>query len=737
MFHPDEAKQVLALFNFLNGDYVRYYGDIFYDGYPYGLNHLDEYLLRPLLFFLGPEPPETSSLYYYARLLRVAYGMFTIVTVYNLVNWLTRDRIAALIAMFLLAIAPLSVTVTHFATGDIGIDLFTGLCFLFLACYLSNDQKKIWLLASGFAVGAAFSAKYNGLLIGLVPGMVLTLELLHHKNIKKFIIRCIFLLAGTLAGIIIFTPNLLLDFSPATRNISANFQFIKNYRVPAEIFALPWQEKAILSLKNNSLYIISSLGYIACFISIMGLLVAGRQNFRYIFSRQKTIHPQQTLFFSIAAFPLLAIVISLAGKYNVQPFHFSYLQLPLIIIVGYLFYFLRSSKNIFLRSCNLLLLLLLTLEYGHITWKENFFWRTEDNVHYVERLPSSIYKPETFETLPSGHIRSLFVEPPNISVFRNMWLAATGPDSTLWNTIQVAPLPQVPNPVGRQWIFLNGPTFPRNDKIVFIHGDKHGKTITKYLVLPAGKNWPTLGIRCGSYATEASINFGNTIQAIQLEAHQQKILELQPKAWRVSGGEAPGQEKVYIISLKISVPHDDMWITLLATPKEQELFNLFGGGQEGNLAIPAGIPPELENDYINALNHIRYEELTQPRTVYDGWSIPIWGVSIPAGHFKLICDIDSENDDTAFTIELEDARGGVYRQQKQIFTVNKGLQRIEYDFAKTFAPYQCRFIMSSLNGTIQIKSLKLFPDYQKISTDLDNWRATKSKPEWISRFGDK
>lgn len=51
LFHPDEAKQILALFNFLNGDYVRYYGSLFYDGYPYGLNHLDEYLLRPFLFF--------------------------------------------------------------------------------------------------------------------------------------------------------------------------------------------------------------------------------------------------------------------------------------------------------------------------------------------------------------------------------------------------------------------------------------------------------------------------------------------------------------------------------------------------------------------------------------------------------------------------------------------------------------------------------------------------------------
>jgi len=32
IFHPDEAKQILALFNFLSGEYVRYY-QLFPDGH--------------------------------------------------------------------------------------------------------------------------------------------------------------------------------------------------------------------------------------------------------------------------------------------------------------------------------------------------------------------------------------------------------------------------------------------------------------------------------------------------------------------------------------------------------------------------------------------------------------------------------------------------------------------------------------------------------------------------------
>ncbi len=37
-FHPDESKQVMSLFNYLQGRHVHYFDSLFYDGYPYGLN---------------------------------------------------------------------------------------------------------------------------------------------------------------------------------------------------------------------------------------------------------------------------------------------------------------------------------------------------------------------------------------------------------------------------------------------------------------------------------------------------------------------------------------------------------------------------------------------------------------------------------------------------------------------------------------------------------------------------
>ena len=734
IFHPDEAKQVQALFNFLNGDYVRYYGSLFYDGYPYGLNHLDEYILRPLLLFFWPTPPDQHALYPYARLLRVAYGMLTIFISYKLVYRLTEKKSAALLAMLLLAIAPISITVTHFATGDIGVDIFTALCFLCLLFYLEDRYKKTWLVGSGVAVGAAFSAKYNGFFVGMVPAMILCLEFRQDKKIRLFAKNCFILIVGTFLGIILFTPNFLLDFSPTLDNILANFTFIKNYNVPAEILAKPWLEKALLGLKANSIYIITSLGYTLCLSSLLSLLLTGKKYLSEFNSVKKRPHAHTLFLLSLGLFPILSLFLALSGKYVVQPFHFSYLLLPLVIMACVLFSTLYSSKNIFLKTCGLLLVGSTIIEFGLVSWQDNFFWRIEDNVYIEQNLPASIYNREAFYTHRSGPIRSLFVEPSAHSVFRNHKLQAKGPDSHLWNTIKVAPLPQVANPIGNTWIFLNGPSFPRNERMLAIRGGNYGKTINRYLVLPAKQNFPTFGLRCGSYATKAVINFGQASTTVQLDAHQQKTIFLEPKKWRVSKGQSSTEEGVYIIPLEISVPHNDVWLTILTSDKERELFNLFGGGQKNSPSIPEKIPTGLEQEYFSALSRIRYLELLPSWRVAAGKSIPMWEVALPAGRYKLICEIDGLADESEITIELEDARGGLYRGLKQSFQIKSGIQRIEYTFTKPFVPYQSRFVINGVTGTCQMLSFKLFPDYQKLFDDFNGWRTSGIKPDWVSRF---
>lgn len=737
IFHPDEAKQILALFNFLGGDYVRYYGSLFYDGYPYGLNHLDEYLLRPLLFFFGPDTPDQHALYVCARFLRVVYGMVIMGIGYRLVYRLVHDKISALLALLLLALSPLAITVTHFATGDIGVDLFSALCFLFLLLYLDGPRKRTWLFCSGIAVGAAFSAKYNGLLVGMVPAMVLSFELLPDRQLRLFVKRSCLLGAGAVLGAVLFTPNLLLDFKTTLGNMAANLAFIKNYNVPADILAKSWLEKALLGFQANSLYILASLGYTICFSSLAGLLIAARGYLAGVHSSDKQQFNHTIFLLSVALFPVFTFILSLSGKYVVQPFHFSYLLLPLTLVTCVLFSTLRTSKNILLRGCSILLVLFAVVEFGRVSLEDNFFWRLEDNLFIEQNLPPSIYDREAFYTHRSDKIRSLFLEPPGDSVFRNAKYTAKGPDARLWNAIKVAPLPQVANPVGKDWIFINGPTFPRNERMLVISGENYGKTIKRHLVLPADTKIHAFGIRSGSYPTEVSISYGKTDAVVEMDAHQQKTVVLEPQEWRTSGGRKPDEEKVFIIPLQITVPHNDIWLTLLTSEREVELFNLFGGGQDGPLSPPEPIPAALEKEYFSALGRIRYLEDVPSWQVAAGKSIPMWGVALAAGRYRLIAEVDGLTKKSAISIEFEDARGELYRGRKQTFQIHQGIQRIEYSFTKPFVPYQGRFVISGITGTCQMLTFKLFPDYRKIADDVDRWRSSGIKPGWVSRYEKK
>ncbi|GAB4332522.1 MAG: hypothetical protein Kow0089_00410 [Desulfobulbaceae bacterium] len=737
VFHPDEAKQVLALFNFLNGDYVRYYGSLFYDGYPYGLNHLDEYILRPLLFLLGPDVPGHGALYFHARILRVVYGMAVMVTGSFLAARLLRDRWAGLLALFLLGAAPLAVTVSHFATGDIGVDLFTALCLLFLL-RLSETGNRAWLVGAGFAVGAAFSAKYNGALLGLVPGLVLLHSLYRTRKPGRFLVSCLLLGTGVLLGVIVFTPNFLLDFDTTLDNMLANFAFIRDYNVPREILARPWLEKALLGLQRNTPFILSSLGWFLCAAALTGglLCLAPREQEEAGLFEKNEEFSRRGLLLSLALYPVLVLFISLSGKYVVQPFHFSSLILPLTLLACVTLVRLREAGWFPSRLLAPVVALLLVFISGRDALRDNFFWRLEDTLYYEQNLPASLYDREAFYTHRSGPIRSLLLERSGGAVFRNAKLQARGPDWTLWNSLRLAPLPQVPNPVGRHWIFVNGPTFPRNDRMFPIHGEGHGKTVQRYLVLPPDRDWPFIGIRCGSFATEVRIELGGARATVSLAPHEQKTIRLIPDRWRTGGVPDGGTGAVRIVPLSAHVPHNDVWLTILQDTEEKELFTLFGGGQEASPVPPAPVPPELEEPYRDALTRIRYLEQDLSWRVQDGKRIPMWEVALPAGRYLLTAIVDGLTDTAEIGIELEDARGDLHRLPQQRFSIREGIQRIQYAFTKPFVPYQCRFVITSLAGKAQMLHFTLRPDAPRLSADFAAWRDTGRTPSWVAREAD-
>lgn len=162
IYHPDEPKQVVALNNFLNDTYVWYVGNPFYDGYPYGLNHIDEWLLRPVFSMVEMfhnhiipdteyQKPSIHSLYYWARSLRVLYGLIALLLTYFIAKRLFQSRSGRLLSVLFLALSPISIVVAHFASGDIGSDLFSGQCCCSCAFtprkdarYTSSLRQLLW-----------------------------------------------------------------------------------------------------------------------------------------------------------------------------------------------------------------------------------------------------------------------------------------------------------------------------------------------------------------------------------------------------------------------------------------------------------------------------------------------------------------------------------------------------------------------------------------------------------------
>ena len=153
-YHPDSPKQIAAASKFMTGQYIWYTGSWFYDGYPYGLNHVDALLLRPILAvrdgarrLLAPGAEQQKcdfTLYHWIRLLRVFYGMLCALLVYLTCRLLHLGRVPSLFASAVVGLSPLAISVSHTATGDIGVDLFVSLLMLALAFHVDYWDYLGW-----------------------------------------------------------------------------------------------------------------------------------------------------------------------------------------------------------------------------------------------------------------------------------------------------------------------------------------------------------------------------------------------------------------------------------------------------------------------------------------------------------------------------------------------------------------------------------------------------------------
>ena len=83
--------------------------------------------------------------------------------------------------------------------------------------------------------------------------------------------------------------------------------------------------------------------------------------------------------FAICMYPWIVIALALAGKRNVQPFHFSFVQIPLALGAAYCLDTAWRQGSLARRlACGLVVSLAL-LELGHTASREPYFWKREDS----------------------------------------------------------------------------------------------------------------------------------------------------------------------------------------------------------------------------------------------------------------------------------------------------------------------------------------------------------------------
>jgi len=747
IFHPDSPKQVVALNNYLHGQYVWYVGNLFYDGYPYGLNHVDEWIIRPATFIARkirehttpgwdqqnpvagsnhqenevPDrdtAPDLMALYYWARALRVFYSMIVLLCVYWIARKIGLDRSAATLALLLLAIAPLSITVAHFATGDVGVDLMTALALLCAAAYAGKPQQPILLLATGLFIGLGFAAKFQGLLVGYVLLVFLFMsDIWAQRRYKRFLAHSLLILAGLAIGIAAATPELFIDWTRSIHNKIANFGFIANYKVSEEFLQKSFIERAFICFKTQGPPVLSALGWILLIAALIGIVVAIKRarKTRHEASRARSI----ALFCSaLFTFPLVAVLLSLAGKPNVQPFHFSYLQLPFTLAAVYGIDALWRSKSGGPKALALLLIIGTLLELGIKTGHECFFWQKEDNATIGVTLSKSLTRSDDKCPGNPEFLKSLRLEGQNMTAFRNRGGNIVVPRGAFWRSIIAAPVPTIPFQNEYDWIFANGPILPRNDRSFLV---KNGATETRRIVFEEPPANLTIGLRSATRPTRVNLKIGHHKTQVILDPNAQTLINVPDSALRPGWLAKHFSKDPLNIPIRVSANGGETWVTILDQPAALAYYQLFGGAGEGITLPKLKIPAKDIAQQVDCAYYIGGDNLSG-KILYEGQHEFLFRYApLPSGTYRLTCEIFPLTPDCTIGVTQPTIFSEIDPEAPLAQPIDIGNMTytvLTQTFSKAFAPFQYKAGIKCVKGKCMLGTWALQPDTSAILDDL-------------------
>lgn len=784
VFHPDAPKQVAALANFFKGHYYWRTGSWFYDGYPYFLNHLDEWILRaiePVVQFgrrwLFPSAHETSPfdsvyLYYWARTLRVGYGTAVLLAVAWSSRRLFRSSLFEGLAALFFALAPLPIAVTHEATGDVGLDLFLSMTLVVLVRHMERPAFGLFPVA-GFFCGLAFAAKYHG---ALAFALVVFYTILVSQRAadsprsgstsgsspdrRRFpLAQCRWpatvILSAALAmgiGAVLGTPALFLHPRQQAWDMWINFRRIREFGADPNLLARPLWVQAWHGLAVNLGPTMTALGWGVSLLAAAGSLLFGISLRRQ--RRSPTAEPRTVrylaLMMSLSVYPFFFLLLSLTLKPAVQPFHFSSLSIPLSVAAAAALQRLTQAA-LRLRSVRRRLAALAGVgllgggavaEVIYQAAHERFFWARED----VQETASRFAKHPFVEDLPVRNrgsdrltLKHFRLEGFNVACFRNGPYKVLQDDPPFWHRLVVCPVPSVPFPEPSSWIFFNGPILPRNDRyFVVAPGSEAHKDLVFYGHVPVSVS---LGVRTGAYPSRWRARCGaQTCEAV-LHPNGQGIFPLRTAVSRTLKKAGPDGRDVHIVSLRIKADIGPVWVWVMTHPDEMDNFRCFGGNEEAWDKISRKwATPELRTRLSETV-YLQSRLPHQPWVLKSQFMTRISGdLPLAAGpyilrtwfHCQFSCVVTVR---VASTLAPPPGTVPAPEEWETLHTLplEPGASMLQFRFEKPFAPFQvCLWASASPDAAwCELLRWQLEPDTEVLESQAHAWEEARKMPPWL------
>ena len=832
VYHPDEPKQVMRLESYLHGHYVHHVGNLFYDGYPYGLNRVDEGILRVWSRAASavagwtsgrpvpPAVPDRASLYHQARALRLLYGVLAALLVYAAARRWGAGRWAALAGAALYAAAPLAVTVAHSVTGDIGVDLFVALA-LYAASAQAVGGGALWWIVFGAACGAGWACKFQGalaawmalppLLAGLRDG---------RRGWGRLFGAGLLVVLGAVGAVALLNPALVADTTRAWHDTVRNFGFIQNYGVPAERLAWPLGQKVAWGLTHNVPFVARCLGWELVALSLAAALLlvgaAARPAFASLSPRKRrraapvpgtvpdsatgaeteipippvpeSVDPDPTpeeraeaeasvlgsrWLLGIATFPWVAFLLATALKLEIQPFHFTFLIPPMALSVALAVSWWTEPPDGGPRPfAALLAVLLVAAALGEAAWgtaREVFFWRRPDIQDLSRRQSEALFGDPRWGGGRRGMsrwIKRYYAEPSVLPCFRNAESRLACPPGAWVAGQTLLPVPSIPFPEtgDAPWVFLDGPAFPRNDRMFVVPATgagfhppafaadgtplfldvfpSRGVWTERILVFPAPPRKLVVGLRTGCLPARCEVStalFGNAPVRL-LAPESQTVVELpRPEpVYAFPADEEAGKPAVWACRLRVRAQLGPVWVSVLATPEELALYQLHGPtgpvpaaseagtseepGEPESIDVAAAAPSlhPLAADlplFSREMASLRYLDSDTPLSLSETSSpIPGAGPGLAAGAYRFHARVACDGPATIhLALSDRNATDAPDDGPSAAFGFGPGEHDIDWTFEKAFAPYGATLRAAADGPGCTLLSWTLKPDVEAMA----------------------